>query len=108
VSDGLRDIDVLPGLVIAYEPVWAIGTGVAAHGGQAQEAIAFIRSLVRSLAGGVADQVRILYGGSVTHQNIAEFMAEPDVDGGLVGGASLSAEAFATIVERSVRAKAIP
>lgn len=90
-------------VLIAYEPVWAIGTGVAAHGPQAQEVIAFIRSQlrsqVRSLAGAAADQIRILYGGSVSPANIAEFMAEPDVDGALVGGASLSADSFSEIVE---------
>jgi len=101
---GLDRVDVPPELVIAYEPVWAIGTGLAADGATAQEAIALIRAQVRDVAGGVADRVRILYGGSVTADNAAEFMAQPDVDGALVGGASLKAESFAAIVEATAAA----
>ena len=89
-----------PSFIIAYEPVWAIGTGLAADGAIAQEAIGLIRTTVREIAGAVADDVRILYGGSVTPDNIAEFMAQPDIDGGLVGGASLKADTFAGIIER--------
>jgi triosephosphate isomerase len=96
---GLDGIDVDAGFVIAYEPVWAIGTGHAADEAAAEAAIALIRSTVRDLAGPVADDVRILYGGSVTPENIAEFMGEPDIDGGLVGGASLKADSFAAMVE---------
>ena len=77
-------------LVVAYEPVWAIGTGKTATPGQAQEAHAFIRSLLA---------VPVLYGGSVKPENAAELLAQPDVDGALVGGASLDVESFATIVE---------
>ena len=93
-------------LLVAYEPVWAIGTGVAAHGPQAQAAIAFIRSEVRSLAGAAADRIRMLYGGSVAPANIAEFMAQPDVDGALVGGASLAADSFSQIVQSGLEAVA--
>ncbi|HEX7630357.1 MAG TPA: triose-phosphate isomerase [Candidatus Methylomirabilis sp.] len=86
-------------LVIAYEPVWAIGTGKTATPVQAQEAHAFIRQVVAEAASPAAAQaVRILYGGSVKADNIATLMAQPDVDGGLVGGASLDAASFAKIV----------
>jgi len=84
--------------IVAYEPVWAIGTGLAADGPTAQEAIALIRATVRDVAGDIAGAVRVLYGGSVTADNMAEFMAQPDIDGGLVGGASLKAEGFAGII----------
>ena len=85
--------------VIAYEPVWAIGTGVTATPEQAQEAHTFIRSLLsEKYSTDVAAQVRIQYGGSVKPDNTAELMAQSDVDGALVGGASLEAESFATIV----------
>ena len=86
-------------LVIAYEPVWAIGTGKTATPIQAQEAHAFIRKVVAEAASPAAAQaVRILYGGSVKPDNIAILMAQPDVDGGLVGGASLDAAMFSKIV----------
>ena len=86
-------------IVIAYEPVWAIGTGKTATPVQAQEAHAFIRRVVAEAASPAAAQaVRILYGGSVKPDNIATLMAQPDVDGGLVGGASLDAASFAKIV----------
>lgn len=88
-----------PRLVIAYEPVWAIGTGKTATPAQAQEAHAFIRGVVAKTASPAAAQaVRILYGGSVKPDNIAALMAQSDVDGGLVGGASLDAASFAKIV----------
>jgi triosephosphate isomerase (TIM) len=88
----------LPEVVIAYEPIWAIGTGRTATPEQAQETIAFIRDMLRE-RGGAGDSVRILYGGSVKPSNAAELMAQPDIDGALVGGASLDPEDFAAIVE---------
>ena len=85
-------------VTIAYEPIWAIGTGRTATPEQAQETIAFIRDLLRE-GGAEADRVRILYGGSVNPANAAELMAQPDIDGALVGGASLDPADFAAIVE---------
>jgi triosephosphate isomerase len=86
-------------IIIAYEPVWAIGTGKTATPEQAQEMHSHIRKTVAAAHGGdVADGLRILYGGSVKPDNIAELMSQPDVDGALVGGASLEAESFAKIV----------
>ncbi|HWD10913.1 MAG TPA: triose-phosphate isomerase [Solirubrobacteraceae bacterium] len=90
-------------VVIAYEPVWAIGTGRVATPEQAQEAIAFIRALVGDRDPEAAEQVRILYGGSVKPDNAAELLALPDIDGALVGGASLDAESFAAIVAAAAR-----
>ena len=88
----------LSNTVIAYEPVWAIGTGKVASAADAQEVCAAIRGLVRELAGDeVADGIRILYGGSVKTDSVAEIVGQPDVDGGLVGGASLDGEEFAKL-----------
>ena len=84
--------------MIAYQPIWAIGTGVVATLEQAQEAIAFVRALVADRSREAAERTRILYGGSVKADNAAELLALPDVDGALVGGASLDAESFAAIV----------
>jgi triosephosphate isomerase len=92
------DAGDLERVVIAYEPIWAIGTGRTATPEQAQETIAFIRDLLRTL-GASADAVRILYGGSVKPGNAAELLSQPDIDGALVGGASLDPEDFAAIVE---------
>lgn len=91
-------LERLAEVVIAYEPIWAIGTGLVATPEQAQEACAFVRALVGSRSKEAAEQVRILYGGSVKPDNAAELLALPDVDGALVGGASLDAESFAAIV----------
>jgi triosephosphate isomerase len=85
-------------IVVAYEPIWAIGTGRTATPEQAQEAIAFVRDVLRG-RGSEADAVRILYGGSVKPANAAELMAQADIDGALVGGASLDPGDFAAIVE---------
>jgi triosephosphate isomerase len=86
------------GLVIAYEPVWAIGTGDAATADDAQEVAAQIRAILREVDADAADEIPIQYGGSVTPENAADFFAEPDIDGALVGGASLRADAFAAIL----------
>jgi triosephosphate isomerase (TIM) len=90
----------LPEVAIAYEPIWAIGTGQTATPEQAQDAIAFIRALVADRAGPeLGDSVRILYGGSVNPENAPSLLALPDIDGALVGGASLEAASFAKIVQ---------
>jgi triosephosphate isomerase (TIM) len=92
------------GLVVAYEPIWAIGTGRAATAEDAQETIALVRGTVAELAGGsAADELRIQYGGSVKASNAEELAGKPDIDGALVGGASLDADEFAMIVKGSAR-----
>jgi triosephosphate isomerase len=100
VQEGLGKVaaEQLPTVAIAYEPIWAIGTGKVAEPEQAQEAAAFIRALIAGRDAERAAGVRILYGGSVKPENARELLALPDVDGALVGGASLDAEGFATIV----------
>jgi len=96
---GIKDISRL---TIAYEPVWAIGTGLAATGGQANEIIGLIRSYIsQQFNEDVAKDLRILYGGSVTADNTAEFMQQPEIDGALVGGASLKADQFLSIVKQT-------
>jgi len=96
LSGSLKDL-TLDGITIAYEPIWAIGTGRTATKEQANEAHSFIRGWLRKNKES-ADSIRILYGGSVTPENVASLMSEPDVDGGLVGGASLKPDSFAKIV----------
>ncbi len=90
-------VEAIGRCIIAYEPVWAIGTGRTASPQQAQEVHAFIRAQIAARSPNVAEQVRILYGGSVKGSNAAELFAMPDVDGGLIGGASINAREFITI-----------
>jgi triosephosphate isomerase len=99
LREGLAGVAAGPDrLVIAYEPVWAIGTGKTATPQQAQEVHAFIRSLVREFMGPAAEAIRIQYGGSVTPDNAATLLGQPDIDGALVGGASLKPELFLPII----------
>ncbi len=101
ISKGLADVAAadMAKVVIAYEPVWAIGTGKTASNEQAQEAHAFIRGVLEQIyEKNVAEQTRILYGGSVKPTNVDKLMAESDIDGALVGGAALDAEAFGRII----------
>jgi triosephosphate isomerase len=106
VTAALSGIEPVNNLVIAYEPVWAIGTGRAATSEQAAATIQFIREvLVKLWNKSIAQDLRILYGGSVTDTNIAEFISHPEIDGALVGGASLKAEKFASIVKQTAKIK---
>lgn len=86
-------------VVIAYEPIWAIGTGKSASKETAEDTISFIRGVLRELYGETAEEIRILYGGSVKPANVAEYMSEPDIDGALVGGASLEPDSFKGLIE---------
>ena len=100
VREGLEGITDISSIVIAYEPVWAIGTGKTASSAQAEEVHLLIRTLVTELYGDVAAQaLRIQYGGSVKPSNAAELFAMPNIDGGLIGGASLNAADFAAIIK---------
>jgi triosephosphate isomerase len=105
VQEGLEEVatDDLGQVVIAYEPVWAIGTGQVATPEQAQDALAFVRALVADRSKEQAQATRILYGGSMKPDNAAELLALPDCDGGLVGGASLDVEQFVAIIEAAPR-----
>ena len=96
IVKGLKDVKAedLEKVVIAYEPIWAIGTGKTATAEQANEVIAYIRNVVRDLYADLADKVRIQYGGSVKPANVAEIMGQTDIDGALVGGASLKADDY--------------
>ena len=101
IRTGLKDLtkEDMKHVVIAYEPIWAIGTGKVATPDIAESVIGFIRSILRDMFGkGIANRVRILYGGSVKPENIHEIMLKPDIDGALVGGASLKADSFKALV----------
>ncbi|NTV98747.1 MAG: triose-phosphate isomerase [Chlorobiaceae bacterium] len=100
VREGLEGIDDISGLVVAYEPVWAIGTGKTASSAQAEEVHDLIRTVLVKLYGeAVASEIRIQYGGSVKPSNAAELFSMPNIDGGLIGGASLNAADFAAIIK---------
>ncbi|MDA0184673.1 triose-phosphate isomerase [Solirubrobacter phytolaccae] len=101
VQEGLEKVPVseLHRVVVAYEPVWAIGTGLAATTEQAQETCGFVRALVQGFDKEAGNAVRVLYGGSLKPDNAAELLSQPDIDGALVGGASLDAESFGAIVK---------
>ncbi|MFW6118496.1 MAG: triose-phosphate isomerase [Chloroflexota bacterium] len=106
VTAALNGIEPVYNLVIAYEPVWAIGTGKAASGEQSTATIQFIREvLAKTWNKSIAQNLRILYGGSVTSANIAEFISHPEIDGALVGGASLKSEEFASIIAQTAEIK---
>jgi triosephosphate isomerase len=107
IRHGLDGVVLPEGFIIAYEPVWAIGTGTPAAPEDAEQAAAVIRREIAAMFGeakGVS--VRILYGGSVTTENIAQFMATPGIDGALVGGASLKVDSFCAIIEEAARVRA--
>ena len=106
ITGSLKDIAASNNLVISYEPIWAIGTGKAATGEQANQVIGFIRKIVARLYGDDFSQsLRILYGGSMTADNIAEFIGQNEIDGGLVGGASLKVDEFVKIITKTGLAK---
>jgi triosephosphate isomerase len=100
VNLGLSGVEKIDNVVIAYEPVWAIGTGKVATSNQAEEVHKFIRGILKDLYSSAANDIRILYGGSVTKDNIGELIAMEDIDGALVGGASLKADAFLGIIQQ--------
>ena len=100
IVNGLKDVEDIKQVVIAYEPIWAIGTGKTATALQANETIGFIRSVIaENFCPKCAEKVRIQYGGSMNAKNANELMSMPEIDGGLIGGASLKAEAFSIVVK---------
>lgn len=106
LNSALAEVDNLKGLTIAYEPVWAIGTGKSATGEQANKTIGHIRKKITNLYDNViAQNLRLLYGGSVTVDNIIEFVKQPEIDGALIGGASLKADEFLSIVKQTEEIK---
>lgn len=98
IQHGFAGVELSPRITVAYEPVWAIGTGETATPAVAQAACAFIRSRLRGLGGDMADSIRIQYGGSVNAENAATLLGQPDIDGALVGGAALKADHFLAII----------
>ncbi|MEA3502218.1 MAG: triose-phosphate isomerase, partial [Actinomycetota bacterium] len=100
VGAGLEGVtsEQIAGLVVAYEPIWAIGTGRTASDDDAGAMAAFVRSTIADVAGNASESTRILYGGSMNPGNVAGLMAKRDIDGGLVGGASLDPDTFASVV----------
>jgi triosephosphate isomerase len=92
------DPEVVASMVVAYEPIWAIGTGRTASADDAQAMCSFVRSTVADFAGGASEDMRVLYGGSVNPGNVSGLMAKRDIDGGLVGGASLDPDTFASVI----------
>jgi triosephosphate isomerase len=109
VQEALEKVPVerLGEVVVAYEPIWAIGTGLSATSEQAQEAVAFVRALVEGFDKAAGQAVRVLYGGSLKPGNCGDLLTLPDVDGALVGGASLEPDSFATIVESAAPSEAV-
>ena len=100
IKKALSDVEKIDNVVIAYEPVWAIGTGKVATSAQAEEVHSLIRSILKELYGDVSQNIRILYGGSVTKENIGELISMENIDGALVGGASLKPDAFLGIIQQ--------
>jgi triosephosphate isomerase len=100
IKKALSDVEKIDNVVIAYEPVWAIGTGKVATSAQAEEVHSLIRSILKELYGDVSQNIRILYGGSVTKENIGELIGMENIDGALVGGASLKPDAFLGIIQQ--------
>jgi len=108
LNQGLNNVKPTRNIVIAYEPLWAIGTGKAASGDQATATIKFIRNILAELWNkDIAQDLRILYGGSVTSHNIAEFISQPEIDGALVGGSSLKPREFLSIVNQTAAIKGV-
>jgi triosephosphate isomerase len=100
IKKALSDVEKIDNVVIAYEPVWAIGTGKVATSAQAEEVHSLIRSILKELYGDVSQNIRILYGGSVTKENIGDLIGMENIDGALVGGASLKPDAFLGIIQQ--------
>ena len=100
IKKALSNVEKIDNVVIAYEPVWAIGTGKVATSAQAEEVHCFIRGILKALYGDVSQNIRILYGGSVTKDNIGELIGMENIDGALVGGASLKPDAFLGIIQQ--------